>query len=459
MPTGGPGALRPRDNAKLYGTDKEKTLVAPQNAFWKGLAQECAKSRVGVDVFALAHTYADVATLSDLCKLTGGQMYHYPAFDLVRDAGTVEADMRRCVLRNFGYDGSLRVRVSRGLGVTEYLGNCSPSGNELDVDIALVHADHSFAAIIKHDEKLADRSEVVVQAALLYTTSSGQRRVRVHTVGASASTTHSNVYKACDCDAVAHVMCRQAAVEVQRGNATASVASAMTDRCVDALACYRQNCTASQSSGQLILPESLRLLPLYLMAVAKSPLLRAEVTTDARVAAACALNSGLVCATQLALYPRVWPLHTLVARGAGEMAHNSLPQTVRLGVDWIHPTGVYAIDAGAHLLIWVGATAPADVLSQLFGVDNVGALAGHALTAMFYKTNFSGESESVVMTLVGQIAEQRGHSNIAIKVVKQGEAGDNVTWQLLVEDKGPGNTLSYIDYLCLVHRNIQYKLS
>ena len=45
-------------------------------------------------------------------------------------------------------------------------------------------------------------------------------------------------------------------------------------QCVSILACYRKNCSNQSAEGQLILPEAMKLLPLYSNCVIKSAALQ-----------------------------------------------------------------------------------------------------------------------------------------------------------------------------------------
>jgi protein transport protein SEC24 len=44
----------------------------------------------------------------------------------------------------------------------------------------------------------------------------------------------------------------------------------LVNRCAQMLACYRKNCASPTSAGQLILPECMKLLPLYVNCILKS---------------------------------------------------------------------------------------------------------------------------------------------------------------------------------------------
>lgn len=63
LPTIGPGALKHREDSKLYGTDKEKTLFVPQDPFYRATAEECVEAGIGINLFLFPTQYIDVATL------------------------------------------------------------------------------------------------------------------------------------------------------------------------------------------------------------------------------------------------------------------------------------------------------------------------------------------------------------------------------------------------------------
>lgn len=76
MPNMGVARLKNRDNAAAYGTDREHNLRGPEDPFWKKMAAECSRVQIAVDVFSLAPHFTDLASLSTLCKYTGGQVHH-----------------------------------------------------------------------------------------------------------------------------------------------------------------------------------------------------------------------------------------------------------------------------------------------------------------------------------------------------------------------------------------------
>ena len=63
LPNYGPGVLKPREDAKILGTDKERSLYEPQEFFWRKIAQDCSQAGICIDSFLFPTSYIDVATI------------------------------------------------------------------------------------------------------------------------------------------------------------------------------------------------------------------------------------------------------------------------------------------------------------------------------------------------------------------------------------------------------------
>jgi protein transport protein SEC24 len=65
LPSFGPGALKNREDVKILGTDKERSMYEPQEFFWRKMGQDCASNAVCVDLYLFPNTYTDVATIGE----------------------------------------------------------------------------------------------------------------------------------------------------------------------------------------------------------------------------------------------------------------------------------------------------------------------------------------------------------------------------------------------------------
>jgi hypothetical protein len=104
-----------------------------------------------------------------------------------------------------------------------------------------------------------------------------------------------------------------------------TVKETLIANCAQILACYRKNCASPSSAGQLILPECMKLLPLYTNCLLKSDALSggADVGCDDRAYLMSALSSMDVVTSVAFFYPRLIPIHTLEDVSKLERTHNS----------------------------------------------------------------------------------------------------------------------------------------
>jgi hypothetical protein len=65
------------------------------------------------------------------------------------------------------------INFSVGLGVVNHHGNFS-TANNVELKMAGIHSETSIFVELKHEEKLDEKQEFCIQAALLYTTSQGK---------------------------------------------------------------------------------------------------------------------------------------------------------------------------------------------------------------------------------------------------------------------------------------------
>ena len=67
LPSIGPGSLKHREDSKLYGTDKERTLFTAQDPFYRQAGEECVDAGIGLNLFLFPSQYVDVASIGKPC--------------------------------------------------------------------------------------------------------------------------------------------------------------------------------------------------------------------------------------------------------------------------------------------------------------------------------------------------------------------------------------------------------
>lgn len=111
------GALKQRDDPKIYNTSKESQALHPSTDFYKITSVEHSRSQIGIDLFLFGGQYLDVATLGCLSKHSGGSIYYYPNFTAQRreDVIKFKTELVELLTRPLGLEAVLRVRASKGI--------------------------------------------------------------------------------------------------------------------------------------------------------------------------------------------------------------------------------------------------------------------------------------------------------------------------------------------------------
>ena len=98
-------------------------MLAPEHDFYRQMALDAISKNITVDLFValtLKYKSLDVATIAPISSITGGDLYLYADFDVVKHGEKLYYNLFRNLTRVTGTDCMLKVRVSTGLTVSEY---------------------------------------------------------------------------------------------------------------------------------------------------------------------------------------------------------------------------------------------------------------------------------------------------------------------------------------------------
>ncbi|CAF4624093.1 unnamed protein product, partial [Rotaria magnacalcarata] len=196
-----PGKLSNREDKKLLGTEKEKALFSPANDVYTKLGEECAQSGCAVDLFVFPNNYVDLATIGEVCRLSGGEIYKFNYFSIDNDGERLLDELKRNFQRTTVFDALMRIRTNTGIRPVDFLGHFYMT-NSTEMIFGTMDADKTVAVELKHDDKLPTEGNSYVQVALLYTSISGQRRLRVLTLALTVTSSYASLYPLCDLDTI-----------------------------------------------------------------------------------------------------------------------------------------------------------------------------------------------------------------------------------------------------------------
>lgn len=443
-----PGKLKNRDDKKLLGTDKEKTILSPQTTFYSKLAQECVAAGCSVDLFLFPNSYCDVATMSDICRLTSGNMYKYSYFQADLDGDRFLEDLKNNIQAQTAFDAIIRVRTSQGIRPVDFLGNFYMS-NTTDVEMCAVDSNQGITVEIKHDDKLNESEGAYIQVAVLFTSISGQRRLRAHNLSMNCCTQLADLFRNCELDATVNYMAKFAIRNVLNKNPRETREHIM-NQTAQILACYRKNCASPSSAGQLILPECMKLLPVYANCVIKNDGIQGgqDISTDDRSYLMHLINSMDVKSSSCFFYPRLLPLHDLDPQAT------ELPTGMRCSAERLQDDGVYLLENGVSMFLWLGHNVTADWVQQVFGVQSAAQIDIDKCRLL----DLDNEVSQIVRGVIQKVRSSRNRY-MKLTIVRQRDKLEPWFHHFLVEDKGLNGSASYVDFLCHIHKEIRNLLS
>ncbi|CAG9534212.1 unnamed protein product [Cercopithifilaria johnstoni] len=445
-----PGKLKNRDDRKLLGTDKEKTVLQPHIDFYSKLGEECVKAGCAVDLFLFPNSFVDVASLSPVCSLTGGSIYKYQYFETQKDSERFLADLSHDISREIVFDVMIRVRTSTGLRPTGFFGSFFMD-NSTDLEMGVIDCDKAVHVEIRHDDKLPEGS-AHLQTAVLFTSCSGQRRLRIHNLALAVSSDYNQLYRVADLDCLTSFLFKQAEY-LLRDKSPKEMREAVNARCAQMLATYREKCSEQAPLGQLILPECLKLLPLFANCIIKNDALSGgnDMTVDDR-AYLMHLTPSLKTEDALTLlYPTVFPISDLIfEQWAAEI---TLPVCIRASYDNLSPEKAYIIFNGIMMFLWIGLKVPQDWVQDVFNSNSV--------THLNVENHIVPERDNARSRAVRYVIDRVNMNSLRhmkLFIIRQQDALEAWMKKFLVEDRTL-NMLSYVDYLCNIHREIRSLLN
>jgi hypothetical protein len=399
-------------------TDKAASI------YYSKLGEECVKYKVAMDIVILGGnnnektSFLHAATLSKLCQVSNGR------FVWIQQRGTDwKTQFRQELIRplvNFaGWDAVLKVRCSSGLrvkSITSGVGIVTQASNSLtdvspEVELVTVTPDTCVAVTLDHRVGGLPKQAKFgyVQTALLYTNPwTGQRRLRVSTLALRTAASPAVAFRSIDFGCVASLLMRRAVAKMTPEAETAHEKPAVEDSMrvvmetvLNVLAAYRKY-GSNQALGpsQFVLPDKLKLLPLFCMGLRKSPMFRKSLrvhrggmtsspmpspTADER---AYALYHASRCSPATAMYllhPILldmtatttqeggvlcdWVESRVTAGSTMDMLQNSpfirLPEALQASISNMADDKVYLLDTMMTFYILIGKDVPQDTMQSI----------------------------------------------------------------------------------------------
>jgi len=432
-----------RDNPRLLGTDKEVELLRPVpnkdgSDGYKDLSTELTRAQITVEMFMAPQQYIDLASISPLAKFTGGDVRYYPQFHINTLGLKLKTELMHVLSRYMGWEAVMRVRVSRGWKITKFYGHLFIRGQDL-LMVPNCHVDQTFAISIDMEENVNPDPIFCVQSALLYTNSDGERRIRVHTWASLTTQNYADIIGSIDVQATTTMMSQIALKHALKHNLPEGRNMLQT------------TCQQFVQAGN-VCPnvEALQFLPLYVMGMLKSPAFRGpnDITADMRTYIWMRLENLMVTQVAVYYYPRMFSLHN-IPDSCGIPDENGcvvLPDMLNLASESMTQDGVFLLEDGETINVWIGSAVDPGFLQAIFDVSSLDQLDLVAAEAVI---GTRGDPVSnKVGHILAQVRRERPVPHLPVNVMRQGDQHKEMKFfASLIEDRTIGLQSTYSEFL------------
>ncbi|KAK6620910.1 hypothetical protein RUM43_011209 [Polyplax serrata] len=373
LPNKGPGALNMRDDPNQRAA-KDVRNLGPQTDFYKRLSLDCSTQQISVDLFLVSSQYSDLATLGGISQFSGGCIHHFPLFRRVNPESNerLARALRRYLTRKIGFEAVMRVRCSRGLSIHTFHGNFFVRSTDL-LSLPNVNPDAGFGMQIAIEDSLVELQCVCFQAAVLYTSAKGERRIRVHTLCLPISSNLSDILTSADQQAIIGLLSKMAVDRSLKSNLS-DAREAFINVAIDILSAYK---LVETSGGQntILAPVNLSLIPLYILALLKSTAFRTGQNTrlDDRVFAMSQLKTLPLRELIQLVHPDLYHITHLDDQTGVEFEDKMVAQPARLSLSSEHldSRGAFLIDTPDVIYLLIGKNVSTEFLITIFDVRDV----------------------------------------------------------------------------------------
>jgi len=222
------------------------------------------------------------------------------------------------------------------------------------------------------------------------------------------------------------------------------------------------------------IPEHLNLLPLYLMGLIKNVAFRGgtDVHPDERISAHMTLNSMAIFECLKFLHPHFFSvdsmapnvglpiLESYVTDGKDVkdqiVGRNKilLPKMLNLSIERLSSVGIYLLDNGIDMYLWVGKASNLTLINSLFNCESLENANMETVKLVKFGNDIASRLDAIICVLREEISDVTP-TTPKIHIIREGDDSAEIRffWNL-IEDTAQfnGGTYSYMDFMQFVRR-------
>ena len=458
--------------------DKEKEPLKsnpffPQHELLVEIGHKAANNRIVVDQFIFMSTLYDISTMAIVSNLSGGHVEYY---NYSMDPITVNAmyeklhfDLTRILTRPNYYDCRFMLRFSVGIDCVEILG---PFNKKLGEAFQLggCDPDYCYYYNMRINQTFKTGQKVDIQLVVLYNDNYSNSYLRIFNTSLEMTGEVGKIFNNAEVNAIAKAMIYKEISLMFRTDLN-NVKKNLEDKIINSFKYYRVKEKSDTANNQLILPISIRYLPLYIDSFLKTGILSNQNRPEMHNYILYIINKLLrepIYSSMKFLYPKFYRIDDIEGQqvnnnksikidniGLINEKYNIIqkPILLRLSKDIIDFDCAYLIDNGYFIYLFIFNSIEGNFYNDLFNVQTYEEAKNAGIT------NLDEENQSDLNqrlnNIVTQLRKENGGNYQPLRIIFLEENGINnpLLTDLLKEDKIDIYD-NYPSYLCYIHKEI-----
>ena len=407
---------------------------------------------ISVDLFISAEKNINLLTLNQLCDFTNGNLYFYRKFDFNLHYKNIFNQIRKVLSRPIIWEGLNKIKFSNGCRITNFISPLLILKNELFV-FPTVDADQSYIFNIGYGKQNDDENNpennknsnnnslnninknnnfIYIQNSLLYSYGNGKRRIRIHNLCLPLCNNPKIILESMNSEIIANYYVKLTIDKLYKSKAFANsiiYTESQFRSFIDKVFLHLNK-----------LPDNLSYLPYYIIGLFKNRLFcKNEIDENFDIDLSNYYRNKLLKMNTKEvlsyIIPTIYYLNDIeknksVGKYDEESGMFNLPSNINLTKNQMKDDGLYLIDIGYLLILFIGKKINKNILQILFGINQFDI--NLKITENIFleeKNNFKEK----IMTIVNYLREEKSNFQNLIFVF-EGTEGEKLVHECLIED-------------------------
>ena len=413
-------------------------------------------ANIGCDIFASADSQINTLTLNQICEYSNGHLYFFKKFNIDLHYKNIFNQIRRVLTRPICWEGVNRTRFSLGYKISSYSTPILISNGDLFI-FPTGDSDQNYLFSVspppskssedgeneKSNKYISNNEKkenyIYIQSALLYSFGDGTRRIRVHNLCLPISSNIRHIYNEVNADILAIHYLKDTIDKIYR---IKNIANAIISTDTKFKHFIDKVISIQHKMNKELLP-NLDYLPLYMIGMFKHRIFckdEIEKKFDIDISNFLRINLQKLSPQEIITFivPSIYSLHELesdksIGTYNSESGEFNLPNLISSTKNSMEEDGMYLIDNGYLLIIYIRKSVSQYILKNLFGVENLSFLTMVINEDNVFGENDNNEFKERIRNILDYIRGGKSlYENLIF--VFEGAGGERIINESLIED-------------------------